>query len=304
MKKIIAVLICMVMIASLANFPVSALREYALTDGDISVLSGDIDFDGAVTATDARLALRGAVGLEDLNALQLRAADFTQDGALSADDARMILRTSAGLENNVTPPTEPEDPTVPVEPDTPTEHTHSYVDFACECGEVQDGHFHDFLKAWILANYTNITNGEYQVQMLVTYEDGSESVLICAYDPTLDLVALGSLLEAYDYAWMTLVTFPDDGSLSSGYIEAMDGVTAETVGSGRFELALQSYVADEPVELTEFNGYEEYREYYEAIAGIGMTEAITVLHDHLLVECGYIFGYTDMGMPSLYAGSK
>lgn len=287
MKKIISVIACFCLLMGLL-IPVSAEQDDP-SYGDGGILLGDVDMDGVVTATDARLTLRATVWLETLTYEQHLRADIVKDAAVSAEDARMILRTAAGLEEIVM---------------QPTEHTHSYVDFACECGEVQDGHFHDFVKAWILANYTNIANGEYQLQLHVTYEDGSESVLICAYDPTLDLLAFGSLLEAYDCVWMTLVTFPDDGSPAIGYIEAMDGVTAETVGSGRFGLDLQTYVADEPVALTEFDGYEEYREYYEAIAGIGVTEAITVLYDHLFVDCGYIFGYTDMGMPSLYPGSK
>ncbi len=297
MKKIIAVLICMVMIASLANFPVSALREYALTDGDISVLSGDIDFDGAVTATDARLALRGAVGLEDLTEQQLLAADFTQDGLLSADDARMILRTSAGLESNVTPPTEPEDPTVPVEPDTPTEHTHSYVDFVCECGEVQDGHFYDFLKGWILANYTAIENAEYRVDILATYEDGTECAAMYVYEPSTDILAIGTVLIAYDYVWVTAFTLPDGETPFVGLIDCLDMETGETVGSGRFDdVDLSNYVADSSVTLTEFEGYSAYQQYYAEMAGYGLTSGLQIIHDHLIVQDGYIFDYNEMGL--------
>lgn len=59
---------------------------------------GDVDGDGKVTAEDARLALRAALGLEILTEDQLKAADFDKDGEITAADARLILRESLGLE--------------------------------------------------------------------------------------------------------------------------------------------------------------------------------------------------------------
>ena len=61
---------------------------------------GDVTGDGAVTAEDARMALRAAVGLEVLeeNSPPFIAADADRDGALSAADARLILRAAVGLE--------------------------------------------------------------------------------------------------------------------------------------------------------------------------------------------------------------
>ena len=59
---------------------------------------GDLDGDGEVTAADARLALRAAVGLEILNEEQKKAADMDGDGEVTAADARLILRTAVGLE--------------------------------------------------------------------------------------------------------------------------------------------------------------------------------------------------------------
>ncbi len=64
-------------------------------------LFGDIDFDGKVTASDARLALRRAVGLEayaqGTNAFLVSDVDF--DGKVTASDARLILRGAVGLED-------------------------------------------------------------------------------------------------------------------------------------------------------------------------------------------------------------
>lgn len=62
-------------------------------------LLGDVDFDGSITAADARLALRASVGLETFNDKQTKAADADKDGNISAADARLILRCSVGLEN-------------------------------------------------------------------------------------------------------------------------------------------------------------------------------------------------------------
>ncbi len=59
---------------------------------------GDVDNDGKVTASDARLALRASVNLEKLTATQTKAADIDKSSTVTASDARMILRASVGLE--------------------------------------------------------------------------------------------------------------------------------------------------------------------------------------------------------------
>ncbi len=74
-------------------------------------LDGDVDCDGALAAADARIALRAAVGLENLSAAQKKAADKEEDGTITAADARIILRVSVGL-----PEVEPEEPKEPEKP--------------------------------------------------------------------------------------------------------------------------------------------------------------------------------------------
>ena len=61
---------------------------------------GDVDADGKVTASDARLALRGSVGLENYkeSSPYYAAANTDPSDKLSASDARYILRCSVGLE--------------------------------------------------------------------------------------------------------------------------------------------------------------------------------------------------------------
>lgn len=60
---------------------------------------GDITGDGAITAGDARQALRASVGLTTLSGMTLFAGDANRDGEITAADARLILRASVGLEN-------------------------------------------------------------------------------------------------------------------------------------------------------------------------------------------------------------
>lgn len=61
---------------------------------------GDIDGDGKVSVSDARYALRQAVGLIQLavNSKPYTAADADMNGTVSVSDARLILRGAVGLE--------------------------------------------------------------------------------------------------------------------------------------------------------------------------------------------------------------
>lgn len=60
---------------------------------------GDIDDDGKVTAADARIALRHAVGLEEIaSSTDMIYADMDFDGKVTAADARAILRCSVDLD--------------------------------------------------------------------------------------------------------------------------------------------------------------------------------------------------------------
>lgn len=62
-------------------------------------MTGDVDGDGTVNASDARLALRCAVQLETLRQNAADAADVDADGKITASDARMILRVSVRLDS-------------------------------------------------------------------------------------------------------------------------------------------------------------------------------------------------------------
>lgn len=62
---------------------------------ETKLLKGDVNGDGKVTASDARIALRGSAKLEKLTANQESRADIDGDGKVTAKDAREILRTSS-----------------------------------------------------------------------------------------------------------------------------------------------------------------------------------------------------------------
>ena len=62
------------------------------------IVKGDNDGDGDISAADARLALRQAVGLERFNDWQLAASLVGGGAEITAAEARMILRAAVGLE--------------------------------------------------------------------------------------------------------------------------------------------------------------------------------------------------------------
>lgn len=59
---------------------------------------GDVDADGRITASDARLCLRAAADLETLTEPQRIAADVNNNWDITSSDARKVLRAAAGLD--------------------------------------------------------------------------------------------------------------------------------------------------------------------------------------------------------------
>ena len=86
-------------LALAAALLLSALSPLAIPSvSAAAVLRGDIDADGSISSADARTALRGSVGLEELTADFMTRADVDSDGELTSADARTILRASVNLE--------------------------------------------------------------------------------------------------------------------------------------------------------------------------------------------------------------
>lgn len=76
----------------------TSVDSFAVTKSGEKRKLGDIDGDGSVTASDARLALRNAVGLQTLQPAQKLAADVDFSRSITAADARAILRAAVDLE--------------------------------------------------------------------------------------------------------------------------------------------------------------------------------------------------------------
>lgn len=63
------------------------------------VVLGDVDGDGEINVADARLALRQAVSLENLNGVYLFAGKVGGD-SVGVREARKILRAAVGLDDS------------------------------------------------------------------------------------------------------------------------------------------------------------------------------------------------------------
>ena len=61
------------------------------------IIKGDLNFDGRITASDAREMLRIASKLENADDITLTAGDLNSDSKISASEARSALRFSARL---------------------------------------------------------------------------------------------------------------------------------------------------------------------------------------------------------------
>ncbi len=85
MKKTILISALCIMLLCLSAVGVSA------------ALQGDVNFDGKLTAADARLALRISARLEMVDDATYLRADADNNGRVTSFDARLILRVSAGV---------------------------------------------------------------------------------------------------------------------------------------------------------------------------------------------------------------
>ena len=88
-------------------FTAFAFSVYVVVDTSTEAsgaVLGDVDFDGEITAADARLALRRAVDLETYapGSKEFTACDVDKDGEVTAADARKILRAAVELEDPAT----------------------------------------------------------------------------------------------------------------------------------------------------------------------------------------------------------
>lgn len=83
MKKIIAIIMALCLVSSLAVFA-GAVSYY-----------GDVDGDGNINSSDALSILRYAVGIE--KEIDEKTADITKDGEINSSDALAVLQTAVGM---------------------------------------------------------------------------------------------------------------------------------------------------------------------------------------------------------------
>ncbi len=97
MKKYIACLLVFI----LCIMPVSASASNDIPE-EMNIMMGDVNYDGRVTAMDARTALRYAARIDSSDGVNILSIDADGDGRITASDARAILRVSAKISKFVT----------------------------------------------------------------------------------------------------------------------------------------------------------------------------------------------------------
>ena len=100
MLKISSFLLCMVLL--LSSLSIIAFAEEGETEGteEPAILLGDMNLNGKVETTDARLVLRLASGLAEITEDYLLYGDMNSDGAISVEDAVLALRKAIDTTNS------------------------------------------------------------------------------------------------------------------------------------------------------------------------------------------------------------
>lgn len=72
---------------------------FSLLCVNAAAVTGDVDKDGLLKSSDARLALRYSLRLQNIDSVARRKADVNADGKVNSADARLILRAAMRLDN-------------------------------------------------------------------------------------------------------------------------------------------------------------------------------------------------------------
>lgn len=86
-KAILSFVLAVIALCSVIVPANAAARQY-----------GDVNYDGKITAADARIVLRAAVELITLTGEDAKAADVDQNGVIGTGDSRLILRWAIGAD--------------------------------------------------------------------------------------------------------------------------------------------------------------------------------------------------------------
>lgn len=100
MFKISSFLLCLVLL--LSSFSIIAYAEEGETEEteEPTILLGDMNLNGKVETTDARLILRLSAGLEEITEDYLVYGDMNQDGVISVEDAVLALKKAIDTTNS------------------------------------------------------------------------------------------------------------------------------------------------------------------------------------------------------------
>ena len=97
MYKFSSFLLCFVLL--LSSLSIIAFAEEGVTEGteEPTILFGDMDLNGKVETTDARLILRISAGIEMVSDDLFLIADMNSDGVVSVEDAVLALKAVANI---------------------------------------------------------------------------------------------------------------------------------------------------------------------------------------------------------------
>lgn len=126
-------------------------EETISSDSENSILKGDADLNGKITAADARLILRIAAKLVSVDSYRLTYADYNGDGNVTSQDARFVLRLSANLDPYAPETTAPPETTTKP-PETTTVLTDENRKFTVETNDLFKT---NYAKAAVLYDYDN-----------------------------------------------------------------------------------------------------------------------------------------------------
>ena len=90
-----AALSTILLLSAMVSASAAVLRPEDVTPGAVA-LSGDVNGDGKVDTTDARLVLQHAVGKIQLDEVEQEMTDVNGDGWVDTTDARLILQYAVG----------------------------------------------------------------------------------------------------------------------------------------------------------------------------------------------------------------
>ena len=98
-RRIVSLLLSVLIITGTA---IGTYAEESVSQNDaiaIDPSAGDVNSDGKLTASDARILLRCASQLQQADDLILTRGDYDKDGRITASDARTALRIACGIDS-------------------------------------------------------------------------------------------------------------------------------------------------------------------------------------------------------------